>query len=316
MDLGKRYYSKSNGYDEVPTPSKPSAYDEAEYYRYNNMPEPQYERKRGQGWSRRRKIICLGLLPASIILLIIIIAVAVVFSHKGYNYTPSTAQVNNTAAFTNGGATHNSVSDLTDGIGAGADTYTYYSGNASQFPASSKWISFGDMWNNNLDTIKNSCTWLKEGKNNSPQMVTDIYDSIQSRANASLVDHRFILATILQESGGCVRVGHTTSSGGVRNPGLMQSHNGHSYSASHTKLSILAMVQDGTQGTKDGNGLVQNLDTYGNAYEAARGYNSGYVPTNGNLSEAAGATACYVSDIANRLTGWVNAKSTCPGDTA
>jgi len=42
---------------------------------------------------------------------------------------------------------------------------------------------------------------------------------------------------------------------------------------------------------------------------------SGYIPDSGDLSEKAGATACYVTDIANRLTGWVNAKSTCPGDT-
>ncbi len=74
------------------------------------------------------------------------------------------------------------------------------------------------------------------------------------------------------------------------------------------------MIQDGVQGTKSGVGLVQLLDTYGDPYSAARGYNSGYVPTSGDLSEAAGATACYVSDVANRLTGWVNAESTCPGD--
>lgn len=40
--------------------------------------------------------------------------------------------------------------------------------------------------------------------------------------------------------------------------------------------------------------------------------NSGYIPESGNLSEKAGATACYVTDIANRLTGWVRAESTCP----
>lgn len=94
----------------------------------------------------------------------------------------------------------------------------------------------------------------------------------------------------------------------------MQSHNGHSYSSAASNTSIVAMVQDGTQGTSYGPGLVQNLNTYGNPYSAARGYNSGHVPKSGNLSAAAGATACYVSDIANRLTGWVTAKSTCPGD--
>ena len=71
------------------------------------------------------------------------------------------------------------------------------------------------------------------------------------------------------------------------------------------------MIQDGTQGTATGDGLVQNLNMYGSTYAAARGYNSGYLPTSGNLSEAAGATACYVSDLANRLTGWANATRSC-----
>lgn len=96
----------------------------------------------------------------------------------------------------------------------------------------------------------------------------------------------------------------------------MQSHDGHAFSSSSPRLSILQMVQDGTQGTDAaaGYGLVQNLDLYGDPYSAARGYNSGYIPKSGDLSEAAGATACYVSDVANRLTGWVSADSTCPGD--
>lgn len=117
------------------------------------------------------------------------------------------------------------------------------------------------------------------------------------------------------QSAGCVRVGETESNGHltiVTNPGLMQSHNGTAYNSKHVNESIFDMVQDGVQGTRQGDGLVQNLNMYGNAYRAARGYNSGYIPDSGNLSEKAGATACYVSDIANRLTGWANATSTCP----
>ena len=91
----------------------------------------------------------------------------------------------------------------------------------------------------------------------------------------------------------------------------MQSHNGTSYNAGHANQSIYDMIQDGTQGTANGAGLVEGLNYFGNAYSAARYYNSGYLPTSGNLSEAAGATACYVSDIANRLTGWANATSKC-----
>lgn len=94
----------------------------------------------------------------------------------------------------------------------------------------------------------------------------------------------------------------------------MQSHNGYSFVASAASQSILAMVQDGTQGTEHGDGLVQNLNRYGDPYSAARGYNSGYIPKSGDLSGKAGATACYVTDVANRLTGWVDARSECPGD--
>lgn len=94
----------------------------------------------------------------------------------------------------------------------------------------------------------------------------------------------------------------------------MQSHKGHEYDPNNSWLSILAMVQDGTQGTATGDGLVQTLDYYTSPYGAARGYNSGSIPKSGNLSEAAGATACYVSDVANRLTGWVYADSTCHED--
>lgn len=100
-------------------------------------------------------------------------------------------------------------------------------------------------------------------------------------------------------------------------PNWQQSHEGHAFDPDFARLSIYQMLQDGTQGTDAaaGYGLVQNLDLYGDPYSAARGYNSGKIPESGDLSEAAGATACYVSDVANRLTGWVSADSTCPGDS-
>ncbi|KAK3203894.1 hypothetical protein GRF29_106g906808 [Pseudopithomyces chartarum] len=242
------------------------------------------------------------------------VAAAAGVGNDNFKYTPSYAQVNSTLAFDSGGGTRKSVNDTDDGIGAGTDAYTYYQGNASNFPSTDRWISFNDMWKKNYDTFKYSCGWLKRGDDNTPEMIQDIYNAIQDRANASLVDHRIILATIIQETNGCPLSPPTTSSGGTRNPGLMQSHNGHAYDPKHSRLSILLMVQDGTQGTEHGWGLVDNLNTYGNPYKAMRGYNSGYIPKSGDLSEEAGATACYVSDIANRLTGWVRADSTCPDD--
>lgn len=272
---------------------------------------------RKAGWSRKRKIIIFGGIAAVLVIAIAVgVGVGVALSSKGspYDYTPSTAQVTNDTAFSEGGASKSDPWTTTsDGIGAGEDKYTYYSGTSENFPALSSWVSFDDMWAGNVYTIQNSCKNLKAGKNNSPEDTQNIYDAIQNRSAASYVDHRFILAVILQESHGCVHIGSTTSSSGVNNPGLMQSHDGHAYSSKHANESILAMVQDGTQGTSAGDGLVQNLNMYGNAYRAARGYNSGYIPTSGNLSEAAGATPCYVSDIANRLTGWANATNTCTG---
>jgi hypothetical protein len=285
------------------------------YDNLNALKGPRPQRPKNP-WSRRRKIVVFGLIGLVVIIAIAVaVGVAVSLTHKNtpYNYIPLTDQVTNETAFTDGGATKNDPSNVKDGIGAGTDEYTYYSGTWQNFPTPDKWISFEDMWAGNLYNIQNACRNLKAGKNNGDKDNQYIYDAIQNRAAASLVDHRFILAVILQESHGCVRVGETTSVSGVTNPGLMQSHNGHAYSENHANASIWQMVQDGTQGTNQsaGYGLVQNLDLYGNAYTAARGYNSGYLPPSGNLSEALGATACYVSDIANRLTGWANATSKC-----
>ena len=66
-------------------------------------------------------------------------------------------------------------------------------------------------------------------------------------------------------------------------------------------------------GTVQGDGLTQVFNEAGDVYTAARIYNSGSVAPNGDLSDGNGATPCYVSDIANRLTGWVNADSKCGG---
>ena len=265
-------------------------------------------------WSRRRKFTIFGGIAAFLVIAIgIAVGVAVYFLKYKFSYTPSFAQVTNDEAFTNGGATHTNVNSTDPGsIGAGQDKYTYYTGTWDTFPKPDEWVSFDDMWKANEPGLHQSCEFLGYDDNNSPQNIQDIYDAIQNRANASLVDHRFIFAVILQESHGCVHV-HSTNNG-IVNPGLMQSHGGESYNPFHKTQSILAMVQDGTQGTSTGDGLVQTLNQYGNYASAARAYNSGYIPKSGDLSQAAGATACYVSDIANRLTGWTKAKSLCPGD--
>ena len=65
------------------------------------------------------------------------------------------------------------------------------------------------------------------------------------------------------------------------------------------------MVKGGTQHYK------QNLKNWGDKwsgesiYPALREYNSGSVNPN-DLSDGRGATASYVSDVSQRLTGWTD----------
>jgi hypothetical protein len=144
-----------------------------------------------------------------------------------------------------GGAAVTSINNQ-DGIGAGSDYYNFYSGDGSQqagWPTKAQWVSFENMFNNNKGIMFESCGDNGWGDNDSGPEVGAIYDGIQQVAAETNVDHRFILATIIQESGGCVRVSYLsrqyqtlggnltrnqvpTTNYGVRNPGLMQCHNG------------------------------------------------------------------------------------------
>lgn len=187
------------------------------------------------------------------------------------------------------GGCASSIND-NDGIGAGSDSYTYYSGGAGNFPARAKWVSFNSMFSANAVNMRVSCANNGWGANDSENEINLIRQGIEAVAQTSGVDHRYILATIMQESVGCVRV--PTTSNGVVNPGLMQSHNGVTFNPSDPAGSIKQMIIDGTQGTSSGDGLVQSLNTYGEVYSAARTYNSGSIASDGDLSNGNGATAC------------------------
>ena len=168
-----------------------------------------------------------------------------------------------------------------------------------------------------------SCSQYGEA-NDSGTEIGDIYNAIQSVATATKVDHRFILAVILQESGGCVRA--PTTGTVVHNPGLMQDHNGANSCNSGGQVQnpcpqsvITGMVSDGTAGTASGDGLAQCINESGDSdvtafYNAARRYNSGSVDSSGDLCKGV-ATHCYSSDIANRLTGWITAPHGCSLDS-
>src|SRR4051812_28789357 len=59
---------------------------------------------------------------------------------------------------------------------------------------------------------------------NTDAELDDLKSAIQQVSGETGVDDRFILAVVLQESSGCVRA--PTTNGGVRNPGLIQDHDG------------------------------------------------------------------------------------------
>ncbi|RHZ67876.1 hypothetical protein CDV55_107292 [Aspergillus turcosus] len=192
------------------------------------------------------------------------------------------------------------------------------------WPSMSDWFStFEEMFEANKDTMQNSCAqWNVE--NNSDEEMANLSNSIQSVASSTGVDPRFILAIVLQESNGCVRV--PTTDNGVVNPGLMQSHDGSGSCNNGSPMTpcpaseITQMITDGTAGTASGDGLQQCLALAGGTgdvasyYRAARIYNSGSIAASQNLGQGI-ATHCYASDIANRLTGWTTGPSSCDPNT-
>jgi LysM repeat protein len=158
---------------------------------------------------------------------------------------------------------------------------------------------------------------------NTDDEINDMYNSIQSVASSTGIDARFIFAIIMQESNGCVRA--PTTNYGVRNPGLMQSHNGAgtcndgSVQNPCPSSEITQMIEDGSAGTSSGDGLKQCLaeadaSDVSMYYKAARIYNSGSIAASGNLGGGI-ATGCYATDIANRLTGWFSGPSGCDSAT-
>lgn len=286
---------------------------------------------KGHGTCCKRIVACV--LGAAIVAVIVGVSVVYAPKHKHKDIDDGLPKVTNEDAFKNGGAVKHVKNS--DGKDDSQDAYTLYQGAWDKFPKEDDWASFDHMWESNLGKIKKACKDHGWGDENSyvptnllPTLIPKITDDpgsdeendmIKSQidwvSRASLVDPRFILAVVLQESKGCLRVDSTKSVNGVHNPGLMQSHSGSSYNPSDKKNSIRQMLEDGTQGTHAGDGLVQTLNKFGNAYSAARGYNSGDVGASGTMEDGIGATNCYVSDVANRLMGWVQAENKCNEDS-
>ncbi|KAK7961872.1 uncharacterized protein PG986_002697 [Apiospora aurea] len=187
----------------------------------------------------------------------------------------------------------------------------WISGPWQKFPKMSTWLTFDQMFEANKNSIKSTgSTWDDVGR---------INVAIRNAAASIGVDERVILGIIMQESHGYVGVRTTYSPGeGIPTAGIMQCSNCPGYpgqtglsqpkgltKANVQKDQISGMVNGGT------NHFKANLRDFGDKwseesiYPALREYNSGSVNQN-DLSDGRGATASYVSDIAQRLQGWVD----------
>ncbi|CAD0050230.1 unnamed protein product [Aureobasidium pullulans] len=200
-----------------------------------------------------------------------------------------------------------------------SSSYKMYSGNgtvAAGWPAQNQWIDFDTMFTANIPIMKQSCGNNGWGANDSDDEIAAIKAAIKKVSASSGVDARFILAIVMQESNGCVRV--VTTSWSVQNPGLMQDHAG---TGTCNSGGIEQMIVDGTTGTTSGDGLVQCLSQAAASdvsqyYRAARIYNGGYSGFKADDLGTGCCTLCYASDVANRLTGWSSGVSGCHLGTA
>ena len=148
----------------------------------------------------------------------------------------------------------------------GGDFYTQYNGDGSEaagWPSQAAWVSDLDtMFAANKAVMMASC--VDGVPNNSEDETAAVKTAVQSQAAAAGLDERFVFAVIMQESHGCVRA--NTTDNGVRNPGLMQSHDG---TATCNDLGVVTnpcppeqierMVKDGAARTAAGDGLQQTL---------------------------------------------------------
>ncbi|KAH9832355.1 A-agglutinin anchorage subunit-like, partial [Teratosphaeria destructans] len=142
---------------------------------------------------------------------------------SAYTTSPSASGWDTTSTTSSAAASTSSTSSSSSGLG---DIYKMYTGDGSTsagWPAQSSWASFDDLWTANTAVIAQSCTQFS-APNNSDDETSHLRSAISAVAASSGIDARFILAIVLQESGGCVRA--PTSNYGVTNPGLMQSHDG------------------------------------------------------------------------------------------
>lgn len=249
-------------------------------------------------------------------------------SSSGPPSSPPTTTESKSSTTTYGSATPNATSGGGGAQSQGGPYIKTFTGDGSEaagWPSQDQWLPFETLWEINQDIMNHSCSnaWsLGSNTDNTEQELADVKAAIEDLSAQTQVDKAFIYVVMQQESLGCVRV--RTTSNAHANPGLFQSNQGTGSCNDGTGLQIPCpeseihqMVEDGVAGTRggEGEGLQQLLaKATGEAaqkyYRAARMYNSGSLDANGSLGRG-GATACYCSDITNRLLGWSQGTSQC-----
>ena len=215
---------------------------------------------------------------------------------------------------TSAAAAPSSTGGSTGGSSTPSTAYKTFTGDGSPaagWPTDADLVDFNTLWSVNQAIIAASCENNFGLANNSPAETAALQSAIQSQASSAGVDPRLVLAMVMQESKGCVRV--PTTSVGHPNPGLMQDDNGPNTCNSGTPTNpcpdstITGMISDGlTFGTSSLGACVKaalNPGTAQGLFQAAFLYNGDITDSQTSLT---GTTPCYASDVANRLTGWVD----------
>lgn len=194
-----------------------------------------------------------------------------------------------------------------------------------RWPSVEAWGTYDELWNANLPLVQEACSSNGWGADNSRIELNAIAENIQRVSSETDLDARFILANLMEGSQGCVRV-PTFTVDEYRRSGLMQSYEGSASCVGVEPCSptaIYLMIKEGTAGTSVGSDGLQPSyartsrllnDNGSRAYYAAvRLYNSNVVSF-GDLNDGFGGSNCYAVNVANRLTGWTFADSTCDLD--
>lgn len=178
----------------------------------------------------------------------------------------------------------------------------FYSGPYTSFPGKDTWKDFDTLWAANVPSM--------QAKGDQQSDIDHIKTALNSVGSQYGIEPRVLLCIMMQESHGDVGALTTVSQpDGLSTGGLFQCYDCPGFYQQYglTQDQITSMVEGGAKH------FQSDLAAFGGCmdpqcvYPALRSYNSGANAVNqNNLSDAPNATPAYVSDISQRLGGWVD----------